>query len=441
VGIDLVYLFLALAVFWSLLFSARLRLSFIHIMASILTLNCVGLYMLGKEGGQSAPLVMLGAGLVMFATGVLAGRAAHAKSSRQESELVYASVIQQRNAAVVILIVGVPILVASLMLYVLNGIPLLSAEANELRFTVNEGAGVFWRMQQFGLPMITLIAGVYMMGARMPLTRIKLLFFTFFAATLITSLMRGHKAALAYAFLWVIVMMLVMNRKRVLPKKWIAYFIIILLASFGVMVPVTQWLLQMNTEEALYLLGARATSIEAEGFYNVVQSYVPVYGLQYGLAQWPSFLGFLATLRLWPRDLGTQADLNQVIAHHVYGVPLSSTEFVFPMSLSPFSDLYLDFGLPGILVGGLLLGIFAEWLYRRTAQLPPSLHKAFLIALQVEMIFYASRGALIGRISNEVINLIVVIVAYFATRYLLYRFASRPVTPTGYPPVSVRAGR
>jgi oligosaccharide repeat unit polymerase len=416
-----------LVFFWGSVLGTRFKPSFVHLIAVIFTLSLIGLYMLGVENDNFHPLYVFEAGLFAFSVGLLAGRLIRSRPYQEDAIHKDVSSLKQRNESLVMLIVGVPVMLLGFALFAVNGVPLFMEGANELRFTVNEGVGVFWRMQQFGLPMMTLIAGMYMMGARSPLFRVRLLFFVFFAATIVTSVLRGHKASLVYALLWVAVLMLVMNRRKIMPKKWIIVFPALLVVSFVVMVLITQQILQMNTQEALVLLGERATTLEAEGFYNIVESYVPSMGLQYGTAQWPSLLGLLATLRLWPRDF-TQLELSQLVAHHSYGIPIYSPEFVFPMTLSPFGDFYVDFGVVGVVVGGLVLGMLAQLLYRYTLEAPPSLLKAALIALQVEMVFYASRGSLGGRISNEILNLAVVVVGYYIVRRLLRRFASRPVS-------------
>jgi hypothetical protein len=163
-----------------------------------------------------------------------------------------------------------------------------------------------------------------------------------------------------------------------------------------------------------------------------VQYYVPTYGFQNGLAQWPGILQFLATLRLLPRSTN-QMELGEQLSHYVNRIPPSSDTVAFPFTVTPFGDFYVDFGVPGVVIGGILLGLFAAWLYRHAIIAKPSLWKAVLIALQVEMILYAGRGALLGRVNSEIISWSVVVAAYFCVYWLLRYFAALPVNPSHLP--------
>ncbi len=57
--LNLVVMLFVLGLFWVLLFAAQLRLSFIHIMSVFLTLNLIGLYILGAQNSSFLPLYIL----------------------------------------------------------------------------------------------------------------------------------------------------------------------------------------------------------------------------------------------------------------------------------------------------------------------------------------------------------------------------------------------
>jgi oligosaccharide repeat unit polymerase len=324
------------------------------------------------------------------------------------------------------------VLTLGIMLFVLNGVPLLSQNANEARFAVTEGNGVFWRLQEYGIPMLVLMAGVYVLGAKKPLGSLKILFWVFLATLLVTSVMRGHKGGWVFGLVWIVVLVLVMNRKKTVPVKWLVVAPLLLVFSCGIIVMATRQGLDLSTQEAIAWLGVRVTILQAEGFYSIVQYYVPAQGFQYGLAQWPGLLALLATFRLLPRSTD-QLELGQLLSHYVNGIPPSSDTFVFPLTVTPFGDFYADFGVPGVVIGGMLLGLFAAWLYRHAIMATPSPWKAVLIALQVEMVLYASRGSLLGRVNNEIVSWSVVVAAYFCVYWLLRNFAARPVNPSRLP--------
>jgi oligosaccharide repeat unit polymerase len=421
-----------LALFWALLFAARLRLSFIHIMSLILSQNLVGLYMLGVSSHNFHPMQIFAAGLLAFAIGIVGGRFIHPRRYWQTLANMDVSLIQQSNAFLVLFIAGIPVLMLGIMLFVLNGVPLLSANANELRFTITNSSGVLWRMQEFGIPMLVLLAGVYVLGAKKPLTSLRILFFAYLATMLITSVMRGHKGGVLYGLVWVVVLVLVTNRKKTVPVKWFVVAPILLAFSGGIIFEATRLELDLSTQQALEFLVERVTTLEAKGFYLIVQYYVPTYGFQNGLAQWPGILQALATLRFLPRSTD-QMELGLQLSHYVNRIPLSSDTLAFPITVTPFGDFYVDFGVPGVVIGGILLGLFAAWLYRHAIVAKPSPWKAVLIALQVEMVFYATRGSLLGRVNGEIISWSVVVAAYLCVYWLLRNFAARPVNSSRLP--------
>jgi oligosaccharide repeat unit polymerase len=447
---NLILTLFTLVLFWALLFAVRLRLSFIHIMSFILSQNLVGIYLLGAsqpifvpahnfEASQQSllqqsflPVHIFEAGLLAFAIGIVGGVLMHPRRYRQTLANMDVSLVQQSNAFWVLLIVGVPVLTLGIMLFVLNGVPFLSENANELRFTITEGNGVFWRLQEFGIPMLVVLAGVYVFGAKKPLGSLKILFFVFLATMLVTSVMRGHKGGLLYGLYWVVVLVLVTNRTKTVPKKWFVVAPILLVFSCGIILIATQRGLDLSTQQATQWLVERVTILEAQGFYSIVQYYVPAQGFQYGLGQWPSILALLATFRLLPRGTD-QLELGTQVSHYLTGIPPSLDTLVFPLTVTPFGDFYVDFGVPGVVIGGILLGLFAAWLYRNAILATPSLWKAVLIALQVEMVLYASRGSLFGRVNNEILSWSVVVAAYFCVYWLFRNFAARPVNPLRLP--------
>jgi oligosaccharide repeat unit polymerase len=432
VDFNLILTLSILALFWALLFAARLRLSFIHIMSLILSQNLVGLYMLGVSSHNFLPMQIFAAGLLAFAIGIVGGRLIHPRRYWQTLANMDVSLIQQSNAFLVLFIVGIPVLTLGIMMFVLSGVPLLSANANELRFTITNSNGVLWRMQEFGTPMLVLLAGVYVLGAKKPLTSLRILFFVYLATMLVTSVMRGHKGGILYGLVWVVVLVLVTNRKKTVPVKWFVVAPILLAFSGGIIFEATRHELGLRTQQALQFLVERVTTLEAQGFNLIVQYYVPTYGFQNGLAQWPGILQFLATLRLLPRSTN-QMELGEQLSHYVNRIPPSSDTVAFPFTVTPFGDFYVDFGVPGVVIGGILLGLFAAWLYRHAIIAKPSLWKAVLIALQVEMILYAGRGALLGRVNSEIISWSVVVAAYFCVYWLLRYFAALPVNPSHLP--------
>jgi hypothetical protein len=174
VDFNLILTLFILVLFWALLFAARLRLSFIHIVSLSLSLNLVGLYMLGAPRHTFLPVHIFEAGLLAFAIGILGGSLTHPRRYGQTLANMDVSLIQQSNAFLILLVIGVPVLTLGTMLFVLNGVPLLSQNANELRFTITEGNGIFWRLQEFGIPMLVVLAGVYVLGAKKPLGSLKI---------------------------------------------------------------------------------------------------------------------------------------------------------------------------------------------------------------------------------------------------------------------------
>jgi oligosaccharide repeat unit polymerase len=405
-------------------------------MSLILSQNLVGLYMLGVSSHNFLPMKIFAAGLLAFAIGIVGGRLIHPRRYWQTLANMDVSLIQQTNAFLVLFIVGIPVLTLGIMMFVLSGVPLLSANANELRFAITDSNGVLWRMQEFGIPMLVVLAGVYVLGAKKPLGSLKILFSVFLATTLVTSVMRGHKAGVLYGLVWVVLLVLVTNRKKTVPVKWFVVAPILLAFSGGIIFAATRHGLGLSTQQALAFLVERVTTLEAKGFYLIVQYYVPTFGFQNGLAQWPGFLQSLATLRLLPRSPDQspdQMELGQQLSVYVNRIPPSSDTFAFPITVTPFGDFYVDFGVPGVVIGGILLGLFAAWLYRHAIIARPSPWKAVLIALQVEMIFYATRGSLLGRVNGEIISWSVVVAAYLCVYWLLRNFAAQPVNPPSLP--------
>src|SRR5919199_495641 len=110
-----------LGLFWALLFAARLRLSFIHIMAVVWTLYLVNLYTLGAQNSSFLPLYLFEGGLVAFAAGIFGSRFMRPGRYWQATADMDISPTQQRTAFLAMLIVGIPVLVLGVMLFVLKG--------------------------------------------------------------------------------------------------------------------------------------------------------------------------------------------------------------------------------------------------------------------------------------------------------------------------------
>lgn len=143
---------------------------------------------------------------------------------------------------------------------------------------------------------------------------------------------------------------------------------------------------------------------------RLTPSYIPFLGGRY---YWLLPLNILVPRVIWPSK--PVVHLGAMITHLYLGKDIQSSSAV-----TPFGDLYMNFGLPGILIGMLLLGslyrVIYGWLRRNLSE--PNL------ALYLAILFYATNY------EADIPGLVQGLVQRFALFYLAVRLMYRSAAST-----------
>lgn len=427
---DILASALALIVFWSLIQKGSQDFGFIQLIGLVLSLNFVGLVLISAGYGGAIvkpyltmygsyrhsrdwPVIVFATGLLSYALTIFLTRRI-APDSSALPQGCRRSRAQATNDFLVLLPSVVIVLVLSSLLFVKGGVPLLAADPNVRRFTIVRNLGPYWRMQSVGTVALLVLLMCYAYWARPALWVTRILFWIVALAAMVLAALRGNKGGVLTVCLFVVVALLTIvrspwRRGRVLFGS----LLFVIIAALATWVS-SQVVLGLKGRDLGLFLAERLTSGAGMGFHGIVTYLTPKDGVQWGVGQVDGVRAILSTLRLLPP--GAYPDLGTKLSHALFGwLPVN-----FPITVTWFGDFYYEFGLAGILIGGMLMGFASRWVKSRALLAVDPFKKAWFILLEVELILYANRGSLLGLADNDLLSLLIVVTPVFFFRGLLH---------------------
>jgi oligosaccharide repeat unit polymerase len=150
----------------------------------------------------------------------------------------------------------------------------------------------------------------------------------------------------------------------------------------------------------------RMTRSQAEGIDYILYDVVPSEGYFQGEAAWRGIQGILSTLRILPEHQDTFAAwLWQRLAGGKGDIP-------YTLNTTTIGDLYVDFGVPGLVIGMFIHGTLAQGLYIAALRSPKH-YFSLLVNSYLQYVLIATHigGSLFGVIANYGISMVAYVLA------------------------------
>jgi len=245
-------------------------------------------------------------------------------------------------------------LILALLLCIKKGIPLLSEDIETARQLVFQKAGFYYRDVRFFLPFLSILWMSYAFYVQKKSIKLAMVFVILLSAIFL--LFAGYKG-IVFGFTLLILMFLSIKLKK--SFKNITILTLILFLGLASIVYVTQKSFNTSFIQSIQFIFSRLTSLAAEGFYIIVNNFLPQEGLQYGKTITNGLKEFLAILRLVPREEIKEVGFGLFLTRWVEGYnPLN-----YAYTVTIFGDFLANFGLPGLIILSFLFGIFIQKLY------------------------------------------------------------------------------
>ena len=280
------------------------------------------------------------------------------------------------------------------------GIPLLHPDGPALRTEAVAGRGLLFRAFLTFLPVITLMSYLYMRTVRTLGSKI---FFVICGITGIASviLMASRAAGLIFLLPFLVLYGLVARKPRL--RTLIVAFLLLVVTALGFQSLYMEGR-GLALEDALLMLLARMTTVQAIGIDFIIHNLVPQQGLFLGEVAWLDFQGVLSTLRILPEHPVTFP--VKLFELYTQVVPRAA----FTLSQTPIGDFYADFGIAGVLVGMFLFGVISQILYIKTLRwgkdyfiLPALVYLQYVVTLR-----YHIAGSIFGILARDGLALVII---------------------------------
>lgn len=251
-------------------------------------------------------------------------------------------------------------LILALLLFIKKGIPLLSEDIETARQLVFRNAGFYYRTVRFSLPFLSILWMSYAFYIQKKTIKAAMVFVVLLSAIFL--LFAGYKG-IVFGFALLILMFLSIKLKKSFKKIAILTLILFFgLASIVYVTYVTQKSYNTSFIQSVQFIFSRLTTIAVEGFYIIVNNFLPQEGLQYGKTIINGLKDFLAVLRLVPREEIEEVGFGVFLMRWAWGYnPLN-----YAYTVTVFGDFLANFGLPGLIILSFLFGIFIQKLYIAT---------------------------------------------------------------------------
>lgn len=272
---------------------------------------------------------------------------------------------RERLFAAALVAATVVSMVMGSLLYVKEGIPILAPDAEVQRFTITLGNGIFYRFIQTMLPLLSLMWLNLVLGERGKYRPLVLFMCAAAAAAaLVLFVLQGNKGTVFhYVMMLVLFAALLKPARRILA--WGALAVGASLAAF--IFAAQRHRAYLGLVGALAFLVKRVTVDPGDGFHQIVYGLVPFnHGFFHGHILAMNIGTVLASFRLLPMfDPRVSMPIGQYLFYVQYlrGLYKPVGGFINSYAVTVFGVPYADFGVPGVLAGGLLFGGLCLGLY------------------------------------------------------------------------------
>lgn len=341
--------------------TTRNILSPVFIIIGILVFNYIGGLIIYFANGHIKTPLFISIGVLFYGLGaIFIATCLHFKPAQELSGFrgrPFFSVFPNKRAFFASLVIVFLITVSLTAYYfIIVGIPVFSKDVPAFRLTEAEGRGIFIRAGDTFLPVIVLIAYVFNKTRK----RLETKGFLFIVAIvgLVYIFFTGIRG-LAIIYILPFIMLYGLICRKINWKLMTAGMLIFLAAAIGFQDRYLGWE-DLPLRDAVLLLGRRMTTVQAMGVDYIVYDIVPQSGFFMGGIAWNEFNGILATIRIIP-DFPKSFPVT--VFEIMHGV---DPKVRFAMATTSIGDLYVDFGVPGIVLGMFLLGVISQMLYIKT---------------------------------------------------------------------------
>jgi len=298
------------------------------------------------------------------------------------------------------------------------GIPLFSKDVSTIRINTAAGKGLFIRAIDTFLPMLMLLSFMTVKGYKSKV--FKFLFYIITATNIIVAIFVGTRGqVIMYTLLFVLLYSLTISRIRISKLVFLAISFLIL--ALFLQMRYADW---RNSPiwDHLRILFSRFTISQILGLDFIVYYLVPQSGFSLGKVFLNDFKGFLYTLRVV--DIYTPP-FWVTLFELMYGKDPRGS---FIMTTTPVGDLYLDFGIVGVVLGMFMLGNLSQMFYIHTLRSRKDwLLSTGLIYVQFSIIMVNVLGGFFTVISAYLLSLLIFLslILFFSTLFLLLRYILR----------------
>jgi oligosaccharide repeat unit polymerase len=298
------------------------------------------------------------------------------------------------------------------------GIPLFNKDVTTVRINTAGGKGLFIRAIDTFLPVLMLLSFMSMKGYKSK--GLKLLFCIITATNIIVAIFIGTRGqVIMYVLLFILLYSLTISKIRI--RKLVFLVIFFLIFAFFFQTKYADWR-SSSIWVHLRIFFSRFTVSQVLGLNFIVYYLVPQSGFSLGEVLLNDFKGFLYTLRV----VNTYTPPYWVILFELmYGKDPRGS---FIMTTTPVGDLYLDFGMIGVVLGMFMLGNLSQMLYIYTLRSRKDwLLSTGLIYLQFSIIMVNVLGGFFTVISAYVFSLIMFLslILFLCMLFLLLRHIFR----------------
>jgi oligosaccharide repeat unit polymerase len=309
-------------------------------------------------------------------------------------------------------------LILAILYFHYAGIPLFSKDVSTIRINTAAGKGLFIRAIDTFLPVLMLLSFMGMKGYKSK--GLKLLFCIITVTNIIAAIFIGTRGqVIMYVLLFILLYSLTISRIRI--SKLVFLVIFFLIFALFLQMRYADWR-SSSIWVHLRILFSRFTVSQVLGLDFIVYYLVPQSGFSLGEVLLNDFKGFLYTLRV----VNTYTPPFWVILFELmYG---KNPRGSFIMTTTPVGDLYLDFGMVGVVLGMFMLGNLSQMLYIYTLRSRKDwLLSTGLIYLQFSIIMVNVLGGFFTVISAYVLSLIMFLslILFLAMLFLLLRHILR----------------
>jgi hypothetical protein len=423
------YLLTFLAIFWAAVVGLRYKVGSIHLALVFLSAQLIGTYNIGAPYDLLRPTFYLGLGLVCIFAGLALARVRSLQRPVVPATRPSASTDLDRR----ILFCYVSITGAFIAYhYLVGGIPLLQENILLARFD-NTSSGLFGLPGRFNLfggffAFFLVVAYYQIVVNHRRLTR---LLMAVTLLLLVSRILPGNKGAVVQFMAAVLVVgphfaRVDMNGdsfQRISSgiPRWVLIGSVTAAAIAFIGIATLHISRGIGIyDDVVHAFVRRVTVISGNAFVEATTSVVRYYGHGYGtyflndLAQFGSAFGM---------ETGFRVTLNQLVSASVTGRDAFGDLFLVPVTMNGLGYLFVEFGLAGIVIGGVVFGYAMGSLTRASAATAEPLKRAVLFYLQIGLFWILTRGNIGFYVPNLLLPLLVFL-GLFRIVALLVRTAS-----------------